>query len=277
MRPFLKGSFLLPLFFFCFNIYAQDSLGAYYQLFYQGTKEYSKWLETEKNDHFKEIFAELYRLPQSSVRKYSRPVKFKELDGISGKTSYLYIYIEAEQRMSAGILFYGIEKGEVSVNGSRRGKIDLQSDRGYALLQGTYEKGVYFISVKINEKNKRTGITVLSDKKLKISEKRGFTRDAASSLEVKNLDSKDKSGAFSRLFSTFCFPHTEEAAGTRETFFDIVFKNPKEHSKKTLVELLISSKNDKKSLSELKKLGFSDKNLNWWQEHFLQKGVCEHE
>ena len=46
---------------------------------------------------------------------------------------------------------------------------------------------------------------------------------------------------------------------------------------KTLISLIRSSKNSKDALKSLKKLGFTEKNLEIWQERFLKKGVCAHE
>ena len=159
----------------------------------------------------------------------------------------------------------------------KRGRIALSSDRGYAVLKGTYEKGIYFVSVKIEEKNEKTGITVLSDKSLKSVVKQGFTKSAASTLTVKNFENSDKSGAFSTFFSSFCFPYFEDIPDSREFFFEMADNTQETAAAGTLLHLLHSSKNSDDSLKALKKLGFSDKNIETWQEKFLKKGVCEHE
>ena len=274
---FSKRGALLPLFFLCFTLYAETSLEDYYKVFYLNPAKYQEWLKTDKNDSFKEVFASLYSLPFSKVRKFANQPEFKELQGLSGKTSYLYLYIEIENRTEASILFHGIKNGEVSVNGMKRGRISLASDRGYAVLKGTYEKGIYFVSVEVNEKNEKTGITVLSDKKLKSSVRRGFTKSASSSLTLKNSDSKDKSNAFSTFFDTFCFPYFEEIPVSRDLFFEMTANASETSESKTVISLLRSSENSADSIKYLKKLGFTDKDIEVWQKKFLTKGVCGHE
>ena len=277
MGSFLKRGALLPLFFLCFSVYAESSLEDYYRVFYLPQTKYQTWLKTDKNDSFKEVFATLYGLPFSKVRKFGNAPKFKEIQGLSGSTSYLYLYIEIPAHTDAAILFHGISKGEVSVNGMKRGKISLSSDRGYAVLKGTYEKGIYFVSVKVEEKNEKTGITVLSDKNLKSAARQGFTKSAKSNLSVKNFDSRDKSRAFSAFFDSFCFPYFEDIQNSRELFFEMTENSSETSESKTLISLIRSSKNSKDALKSLKKLGFTEKNLEIWQEKFLKKGVCEHE
>ena len=277
MSSFLKRGALLPLFFFCFTLYAESSLEEYYKVFYLQPAKYGEWLKTNKNDSFKEVFTALYNLPFAKVRKFGNTPDFKEIQGLSGKTSYIYLYIEIANRTEAAILFHGIKSGEVSVNGMKRGKISLSSDLGYAVLKGTYEKGIYFVSVKVEEKNEKTGITVLSDKALKNSVKQGFTKSAASALTLKNFDSKDKSGAFSTFFSSFCFPYSEEMPDSRELFFEMAENSSESSAGRTLLSLLRSSGSSDESLKMLKKLGFSNKNIEKWQEDFLKKGVCGHE
>ena len=200
MSSFLKRGALLPLFFLCFSLNAESSLEEYYKVFYLQPAKYQEWLKANKNDSFKEVFITLYNLPSVKARKFGNEPKFQEIQGLSGKTSYIYLYIEIQARTVASILFHGIKSGEISVNGMKRGRISLSSDRGYAVLKGTYEKGIYFVSVKVEEKNEKTGITVLSDKSLKSTQKQGFTKSASSALSVKNFENSDKSGSFSTFY-----------------------------------------------------------------------------
>ena len=274
---FLKRGALLPLFFLCFSLYAGNSLEDYYKVFYLKPEKYNDWLKTDKNDSFKDVFAALYELPHSKVRKFANSPEFKEIQGLSSKESYIYLYIEIAARTEASILFYGIKNGEVSVNGMKRGKIAVLSDRGYAILKGTYEKGIYFISVKIGEKNEKTGIVVLSDKNLKNSVKRGFTKSATSTLTVKNVDNSDKSNAFSILYKSFCFPYFDDVPASRELFFEMVENISETSDNKSLISLIYSSKSSKDSVKSLKRLGFTEKNLEIWQENLLKKGVCGYE
>ena len=277
MGSFLKRGALLPLFFLCFSVYAESSLEDYYRVFYLPQTKYQAWLKTDKNDSFKEVFAALYGLPFSKVRKFGNFPKFKEIQGLSGSTAYLYLYIEIPAHTDAAILFHGIKKGEISVNGMKRGSISLSSDRGYAVLKGVYEKGIYFVSVKVEEKNEKTGITVLSDKNLKSTVKQGFTKSAKSNLSLKNFDSRDKSNAFSSFFDSFCFPYFEDIQNSRELFFEMTENSSETTDGRTLISLIRSSKSSKDSVKSLKKLGFTEKSLEIWQEKFLKRGVCEHE
>lgn len=277
MVLFLKRGALLPLFFLCFSIYAESSLNDYFQVFYQKPEAFSAWLKKDKKDDFKDVFINLYNLPSLKARKFANPQTVKEIQGFSGNTSYVYFYFEFEGRTDAELLFYGIKRGEIAVNGMKRGTISVSSDRGYSVLKGTYEKGIYFVSVKIAEKNERTGIVVLADKKLKNSEKRGFTKSAKSNLSVKNFDNSDKSGTFSMLYSTFCFPYFEETGNSRELFFELAGKNGETSGGTPLIARIHSANVDDKSLKLLKKIGFADKNLNWWRENFLKNGVCGNE
>ena len=276
MIPLFKRGALLPLFFLCFSLYAESSLEDYYRVFYLSPAKYHTWLKTDKNDAFKEVFAALYGLPFSNLRKFSKSPEFKEIEGLSGKTSYVYLYIEIAAHTDAAILFHGIKSGEISVNGMKRGKISLSSDRGYAVLKGTYEKGIYFVSVKVEEKNEKTGITVLSDKNLKSALKQGFTKSAKSSLSVKNSDSRDKSNTFSAFFDSFCFPYFEDMPDSRDLFFEMADGTAESADGRTLISLIRSSKDNKESLKSLKKMGFSDLDIETWQKKFL-KGVCGNE
>lgn len=277
MISFLKRGALLPLFFLCFSVNAESSLEEYYKVFYLQPSKYNEWLKANKNDSFKEVFATLYNLPYVKSRKFVNTPKFKEIQGLSGKASYLYLYIEITGHTDAAILFHGIKSGEISVNGMKRGKISLSSDRGYAVLKGTYEKGIYFVSVKVNEKNEKTGITVLSDKNLKNAVKQGFTKSASSSLTVKNFDNKDKSNSFSTFLNSFCFPYFEDIPDSRELFFDMAENTQETSGNVALINLLRSSKDSEEAEKSLKKLGFTEKSIKLWQENFLKKGVCDHE
>ena len=91
----------------------------------------------------------------------------------------------------------------------------------------------------------------------------------------KNFDNSDKSNVFSTFFNSFCFPYFEEIPTSKELFFELADNISKTADNKTLISILRSSKEDHESFNLLKKLGFSEKNIKFWQENFLNKGFCE--
>jgi len=64
---FIRGAFLLPLFFSVFFIKGSD-LTSYFQVFYNDADQYDKWLLSDRNDEFKDIFISLFDLPHKNKR-----------------------------------------------------------------------------------------------------------------------------------------------------------------------------------------------------------------
>ena len=79
------------------------------------------------------------------------------------------------------------------------------------------------------------------------------------------------------FFSSFCFPYFEDIPDSRELFFEMADNTSEISANKTLINLLRSSKDNKESFNSLKKLGFTETNIQLWQENFLKKGVCGNE
>ncbi len=276
MSAFILRGVLLPLIFFIsFNIYAEKSADDLYSVFYSDGESYSKWLKSDRNNTFKDIFISLYNLPEKNRRKYSHNVDIKVLDSFSDKkTNNAYTYLEFSDRTSVNFVIWGIKSGSIKINGAERGDIKINKDTGFALLKGTFEKGVYFISFMIEERFKGVPVIILSDKKVRTSE-RGFNRNAASSVRIYTIKARYPEIEFSALYSGFCFPYGKET--DRAMFYSLSLKKDfPEKSGPLLYDLLQLTLNDK-SFSKLKKIGFSEKELKWWKEQLFKKEVCSYE
>ncbi len=277
MNFFLKkGGLLLPLFFIFFSLSAEESLYDYFKIFYDDPKLYSKWINQEKNNIFKDLFINIYHMPTLNKRAFVHPANLKITKGMAGKDSFGYLYLEFDRHTDVEIVFFGVKSGEITVNGRPRGKISLKKETDYARLKGSFEKGVYFVSLRVSEEFFRIPLTVLSKSKLTDS-KRGFTKSAASTLRVENTVSKIDGTSFATLFSRFCFPYPEDSRESGTLYFDIQQSKNIRPDSKAMISLLYASAFDDGAAKELKKIGFSDENLAWWKDKFINKGVCGYE
>lgn len=277
MNFFLKGGgLLLPLFFIFFSLSAEESLYDYFRIFYDDPKLYSKWIGQEKNNIFKDFFVNIYHLPSQKKRSFVYPAELKITRGMAGKDSFGYLYLEFDRHTDVEIVFFGIKSGEITVNGSSRGRISLKKETDHAKLKGSFEKGVYFVSVRVSEEFPKIPLTVLSKTKLAAS-KRGFTKSAASNLRVENTVSKVDGTRFAALFNRFCFPYPEENSESGRLYFDMQQSKNIKPAAVTMISLLYASSFDDNAVRELKKLGFSDESLAWWKEKLLNRGLCGYE
>ncbi|MBO4441599.1 hypothetical protein J5834_05725 [bacterium] len=277
MNFFLKkGGLLLPLFFIFFSLSAEESLYDYFKIFYDDPKLYSKWIGQEKNNIFKDFFVNIYHLPTHKKRTFVYPAELKITRGMAGKDSFGYLYLEFDRHTEVEIVFFGIKSGEITVNGSSRGRISLKKETDSAKLKGSFEKGVYFVSVRVSEEFSKIPLTVLSKTRL-VGSKRGFTKSAASNLRVENNISKLDGARFAAIFNRFCFPHPDESRESGRLYFDMQQSKNIKSAAGPMISLLYASSSDEDAAKELKKLGFSSESLAWWKERFLNKGLCGYE
>lgn len=271
----LRGVLLPLIFFITLQINAQAKISSLYDVFYQDLKSYSRWVKSERDNTFKDIFVQLYNLPSKRQRKYSQKVDLKVMESFSdSKANTAYTYLEFKSRTSVNFVIWGVKKGSVKINGSKKGDIKINNDTGFALLKGTFEKGVYFISFKIKERFKGVPVVVLSDKKVKEA-KRGFNRNASSSAKIYNIKARYPEVRVSQLYRGFCFPFEQKEH--RDLFYSLSMKKElSEQQKRALIfklfQLTVNEKADK-----LKKAGFSKNQLNWWKGKMFKNEVCSYE
>ncbi|HPA55865.1 MAG TPA: hypothetical protein PLX56_00710 [bacterium] len=273
---FFRGALLLPFFFLSFNsLKGDDGLSNYYALFFSDADKYDKWLATDKNDRFKDIFISLYYLPDKGKRIFSNEIELRIIDSYSKNESYGYFYAEIGSQTPVEFIIYGIKKGEISINGSKKGDIKIENETGYSHLKGTFEKGVYFVSVKIEKKMDGLPVKVLSNKKLKLSEGRGFTKDAASRFFLTNISKKSVRNIFSKLYKGFCFPYNNTDSDSKELFFSISTRKDLTEVRSNKLIYFLSSLAGRSSVEEkLKKIGFSSIQIDWWKKSFFEREVC---
>jgi len=273
---FLRGVLLPLIFFLTLPVFAQTSISELYDVFYKDIKSYVKWVKSDRQNTFKDIFIDLYNLPLKNKRKYSNDVKIKVIKGLSNSSIHnAYMYLEFNQRKSVNLVIWGVKKGSIKINGAIRGKIDIDHDTGFSLLKGTFEKGVYFISINITERFVGVPVKVLSDKKLRMS-KRGFNRNAACTTKLYNIKARYPKVDLSSIYSGYCFPYSKDE--DRETFYSLTLK--KDFSAKSTKSLFFGlyslTVNDKRK-SDLKKLGFDEDMIKWWKKRLFEKEVCGYE
>ena len=277
MSGFILRGVLLPLIFLItFQIYAENLVNELFDVFYSDLKSYSKWVGSNQDNTFKDIFINLYNLPSVGKRKYSNNVEIKLLDGLSeSKVQNAYSYLEFTNRTSVNFVIWGIKSGSIKINGAEKGDIKVKNDTGFALLKATFEKGVYFISIKIRERFPGVPVIVLSDRKVKTSE-RGFNREAASIAKIYNIKARYPGVEISALYSGFCFPYGRESS--RDVFYSLSLKKDfPEKAGNSLLHKLYSLIVNDKGILELKKTGFRKKQLEWWKKQLFEKEVCAYE
>lgn len=269
---FLRGALLLPVFFYTLILTAED----FFQCsFYQKPNSFVSFLKTNRHSRKKDLLINRYHLPLSGrVYKYDFPVKKVE-SFTDGKENY-YIYLKCRSKCSYSILFSGIAKGTVSINGSKRGNIDLKSVSDYSLLTLNLSKGIYFFSLVVKEKYQNFPITILSDKRVKISAKRGFNRDAKAFAVLKNINiSKNNSIFEDELYKSFCFPFCSFSKDSLNAEINSIdFSEYSGAFDATPIIVLLSRvAYDKDVFNYLKKLGFTNSDLDWWKIK-SKKGFC---
>ena len=274
-RFFTRGA-LLPFFFICSTIYAADGLEKYFSVFYSDTSEYGKWYDTDKKDHFKDIFIELYNLPRPGKREMDRNADLKVLKSLTKNEEYGYLYLDIQRPASFEAVLYGVVDGEVFVNGKSEGKIKADLETGYVKLSGRFEKGVFFLVVNIKRKVENAPVIMLSGKDLPKSLEKGFTKSGVYSLKIKNVESGVSGKNLMDLYRGFCFPYINYES--REKFFATVLKEKKSGIPKQFllgdIHNSIYNKNDRENLL---KAGFSKAQLDWWTEKFNSGEVCRYE
>lgn len=273
---FLRGVLLPLIFFVTIPVFAQKPISELYDVFYSDMKSYEKWLKSDRNNTLKDIFINLYNLPANGKRKYSDNIKVKVQKGLSdNKVQNAYTYLEFNERSNVNLVIWGIKKGTVKINGAERGAISIDSDTGFAVLKGVFEKGAYFISFNIKKRFPGVPVKVISDKKVKISQ-RGFNRNAACSVKLYNIKPRYPEVDLSGLYSGFCFPYSNE--NYREIFYALILKKEfQSDSKDSLFYNLYSLTVNDKNKSILKKAGFNEEQIDWWKKQLFEKEVCGYE
>lgn len=272
---FKRGAFLLPFFFIVTSWLNATDLGKYYEVFYSDVEKYNQWASSDRSDYFKDVFISLYNLPHLKKRKFINEIDLKILPGYSNNESFGYIYIDASSRMETEIILYGIKKGVLSVNGLKQGNISVLGETGYTLLKCVLEKGVYFFSLRIDEKIPGIPIKALSSKIIKISNSGGFTKSASANIRLVNIEPKEKDYFFSKLFNGFCFPFNITDKNSEELFFLTSMRKSSEKIKtEKLMYCLYNLSGRSCETAKLKKAGFSDSQVSWWHRNFFEKEVC---
>lgn len=275
---FIRGAFLLPLFFSVFFIKGSD-LTSYFQVFYNDADQYDKWLLSDRNDEFKDIFISLFDLPHKNKRTNRYNVKTKIIESYSKDSSYAYFYLSVSSATTVKMLIYGIKKGSVSVNGALRGEIGYGKFlSGHTSLSAELEKGIYFFSFRIDELMDGVPVKILSSKKPVYSEKAGFTKNASARIKVKNTVHDKTFNVFPFLYKSFCFPYVADSDIDRELFFSVVSRdNTYPEQQTNLIFHLFYQSNSEKSKDILIKTGFNDKKLIKWRKKVFEKEVCSYD
>ncbi len=261
-----------------FNLSASTDLEKYYEIFYSEPGEYDNWLRSDKNDSFKDIFIASYRLPEKGVRKFSYDMQLRKIKSYSTDKEYAYAYIEVKRRTSFEMLISGIKKGKITINGAERGQISIDQESGYTIVKGVFEQGVYFFSIKINERFYGIPVIALSNRELPWSERRGFNRAASANVSIVNVNGKASGSDYAGLYKSFCFPHMNDKAEKREVFFKMVNRKKFDREGKNfLITVLSKLLYDEAAENQLKKIGFAEEQIVWWRENFLKGEVCKYD
>ncbi len=272
---FLRGTIFLSLLFFYITSYASgfEVLKSNYAFFYHTPAKVKKWLKSSKNSIEKDIFIQDYHLP-SKYRKFKYKIPVKILNSFYSNKKYIYLYIEANKSQHFKLIFSGIKKAEILINGAKRGKIDLKTPFNYSLANISLKSGVYFILIEIDKFFKNIPVLILSNKKLTLSKKRGFTLSSYSSATIYNISKNIsiKKDFFGKFYKGFCFPSKEEK---NNFFFHKKIDLSNKQKQTPLIQALFFSCS-KKYRNILHSLGFNNKALDWWKESFRKKRICSY-
>jgi len=274
LRSFLRGA-LLPLFFMPLFLYADSSIEGYFSVFYKDFSKYDVWLNSDKNDYFKDVFIAAYNLPSKNRRKFKHDLQVRTKRSYSKDDEYSYLYLDIKNRTNFEMIISGIKKGEISINGAKRGDVLIDKDTGYTLMRGVFERGVYFISIKVTERFDHIPILVLSDTNITWSNRRGFNKDASAKVTVSNITGKGKGGIYSNLYGSFCFPYLYNDADSKQSYYFAVNKSTGDKLS-FLIDVLSKPAKDKEASGLLMKGGFSKEQIEWWQKNFFKKEVCKY-
>jgi hypothetical protein len=275
IRFFLRGAFLLPFFFMHYTLSA-SSIEGYFNVFYSDLNHYDQWLKEDMKDYFKDIFISAFNLPSSNNRKFRHDAQFKIINSYTNDEDYAYVYLDFKTRTSVELIVSGVEKGELNVNGAKRGEISVENDSDYTHISAVFEKGVYFVSIKINKRFNNIPVVALSNRQLSLSKRRGFNRTASANIRVANLKGTLVPGIYSSLFKSFCFPYFKNNDDKRDLFFSVLNKNEESMEGFTLLGALFKSVKENETVSKLTNKGFSIENLSWWKDKILKNEVCRY-
>lgn len=269
---------MLPFFFLSTGLLSgKESLSPYYQVFFTDIAKYDTWLSTDRQNRFKDIFISLYNLPSKGKRVFAQEIELKVLKSYSKDEQYGYLYVEVGSQTEVQMVVYGIKKGAVTINGSKKGEIKIENETGYALLKGVFEKGIYFVSIKIEKEMEGLPVKMLSNKKLKMSKEKGFTKDASSRFTVANVNGSKQSKGFGQLYKFFCFPHIGTDDDAKKLYFSILDREDSSRmkSEKLLYFLYsLAGRVSGETEEKLKKTGFSVNQIAWWKKNFFEREVC---
>ncbi len=268
----LRGALLLPIFFYTILLNAEEPLLC---AFYNTPLTFTSFLKSEKNEYTKDIFIHRYHLPLSG-RKYKYDFSLKKVDSFTDDKENYYLYIKCDKNCSFSVLFGGIKNGVISINGSKRGDIDIDSAYGYSLMTLNLSKGIYFFSLLINEKYEEFPLTMLSDSIVNVSDKNGFNKDSKASATLRNINTKNKLLFEDAMFKRFCFPYCGFSSGNISAEINILNFSGYTASfdKLPVIVLLSRVAYDRNIADYLKKLGFTSDDIAWW-EIKSKNGFCK--
>jgi len=273
----IRGAVLLP-FFLSVNLSASDTFTNFYTSLYKTMPQFSSWVKKERNNVEKDIFLSLYNLPSSRKRVFRHRLPSKFIENYSSEKKISYYYIKTNHRISFKLIFAGIKRGHIKINGKDSGVIRLKKSRNYAKAAVTLEKGIYFFSITVEEMFPGFPMTVLSDKRLKFSKDKGFNRNAKSSMKLYNItkNSRSEDDIFLHLYNRLCFPFNFKSAESDENSYYSLFttdiiSNIKD---KPLIELLAVLPYNSEVGKFLIKKGFSKDEINWWKSVMNSGRVC---
>lgn len=281
-KSFLRGAFLLP-FFFIGTVYAggMDKIEDYFSSLYLPVPEFSSWLKKSPKEEEKDLFLASFMLPQTGRTEYKYNIPVKIIKSITHQgRDYFYFYIKAEKSVSFSLIISGVKSASLDINGTKKGEINLKDHFNYAKTAATLEKGVYLFSFTVNEFFGNMPVTVLSNKQIELSTKKGFNLNAKAAAKIENITENyiDAENVFRTLIEGFCFPYKDEDVKSREVFFSL---SEEDASKKmetlSLIQVLSLSVNKEEAKKYLLKNGFSDDKIDWWQKNLKKRKVCAYE
>jgi len=270
------GAFMLP-FFFCSLFAASFSIEDSYNSFYLSPELFKEWTKNNSDSYDKDIFLAQWYLPAEG-RKYGRRIFTNKITSYANSNVfYAYLYVDAKSKTSFNIVASGVKQGIVKINGREKGTLSLAKETDYSILSFNLSKGVHYIVLSVSEQFASLPIVLLSDRKIELSEKRGFDSNVSSSVSVATFKSKIPEDVFAlhrELYDNFCFPFSGDSAKDIDEFLKIALPSEKGTS---IIGLLSVMEKDSSAEDELKKAGFDEDSLLWWKEQFKKRKVCSND
>ncbi len=266
---------VLPLLFvLCvFPIFAATPATSYadlYRVFHMPLSDVSGWLKKDKGDRVKDLFLARYHLPLTGRGGIQR-IPLDVVKSYNEGLRYAPLCVEAPKKETFLFLFSGIFRGTIAVNGEQKGVFSPEHPFDHSTTELTLDPGVYSVLFTFEPPARDEAPLLLADRPITYAS-RGFTKNFRSSLKVREHPFPERELA-GWLYENGILPSSQDddlGYAVTRAVDDPTATIKDGLSEKTPLLVLLRHTEDKKAREMLKRIGFDDEALEWW-ELFLGK------